>query len=226
MLELNKKMEQNQEIKYYQEENIDADKNCKNKNKNIEKHVKNCKINKNFEEKLLNIAYKSDLIIYIKVLLDAYKSLPNIINVIDKIIEKRASTLVPTSAIYGSNYYNTFSEMNKVIDLTERKDKLLNLFVIIENLLDYLTDDERKIAVLKFVQKNTTEDIAKEMNTTDRTIYRKTNKIIEKLAIYMLNQNWTTEFLKSQIGREPWIEESFRKKKLAEKNILKTTKKS
>lgn len=224
MLELNENMEQKQELNLNNLEKCNINKKCNFYQIKAKNEANICKNGKNYDEKLLSIAYKSELNIYIKVLLEAYKSLPNIINIIDRIIEKRASSIMPVTTIYGSNYFNTFSEMNKVIDLTDRKDKLLNLFVIIENLLDSLNDNDRKIAVLKFVQKNTTEEIAKEMKTTDRTIYRRTNKIIEKLAIYMLKQNWTSEFLKSQIGNEPWIKELFNKKKISENVINKTFK--
>ena len=177
--------------------------------------------NKNEYEKLVKIASKTDLLIYIKVLLEAYKSLPNIINIIDRIIEKRAST-IPMTSIYGNSYYSTYTEMNKMINLGARKDKLLNLYVIIENMLDSLDDKDRKIAVLKFVQKNTTEEIAKETNIAERTIYRQVKKIIEKLGVYMLSQNWDTDFIKKQIGQnEPWLEDLFYRKKHEELKKLK-----
>lgn len=211
-------------------------------NNNSTKPTKNCNFGNNFanfyiqnkqnakklskeqNDKLLKTVYKTDLNIYVKVLLEAYKSLPNIINIIDRIIEKRAST-IPASAVYGTSYYATYSEMNKVIDLSSRKDKLLNMFVMIEKMLDSLSEKDRKIAVLKFVQKTTAEDIAKEMNSAERTIYRTFNKIIEKLAIFMLEQNWTSDFIKKQISKnEPWLEELFFRKKSEELNRSKSKK--
>ena len=78
--------------------------------------------------------------------------------------------------------------------------------MIINNLLDSLNDIDKKICVLKFIQKRPTEEIAGEMNLTERTIYRKSNSIIEKLSIFMLNKNWNTNFIRHQINSESWIE--------------------
>ena len=194
-------------------------KNDKNKVEKMANNSKNIDNDAKIEnKKLIAEAYKTDLIIYIKVLLDAYKSLPSIMNIIDRLIEKRASSVIPASYIYGNNYLTTYSEINKVIDMSERKDKLLNLYVIIENMLNSLNERERKIAVLKFVQKCNTEDIAKDFGTTDRTIYRTANRIVEKLAIFLLKQNWNSEFIRFQIGsNEPWLIELFKKKKAEEK---------
>lgn len=204
------------------EANNPALKNVKN-NKKRKKCENNCNICSNstkithiskqkYDNSLLDEAYKTDLVIYIKTLLEVYKSLPNIINIIDKIIEKKASIL-STSNIYGNSYLATYNDIDKVINMGDRKNKLLNIYVIIEKLLDSLEDKDRKIAVLKFVQKNTTEEIAKDIGATERTVFRRALRIIEKLSIYALKNNWSTTFIKNQIGNEPWIQEIYNKKK-------------
>lgn len=193
--------------------------NCDKKRKTTQKNIKNNAktikydnfptINKN--KLLLDEARKTNLIVYIKTLLEAYKSLPNIIHTIDKIIENRASTL-PTSYIYGDSYLATYRSIDKVIDLGERKNKLLNLYVMIEKLLDSLIDKDRKIIILKYVKKCTTEEIAEETKSVTRTIYRRINSTLEKLATNALKNNWTSYFIKTQIGNEPWLEEIFNEK--------------
>jgi len=208
MTKYNTKIQNKTEFK--EEQMINSkQKNCK-KNQNNAKNNINLRKNKEF---LLDTLYKTHLNVYIKVLLEAYKSIPNIISVIDRIIEQRASTLLPSSSIYGTSYLCTIKEINKVIDLGLRKDKLLNLYVIIEKMLECLSEKDRKFVILKFVQKNTTSEIAKEMQVTERTIFRKSQKTIEEIGISMLKQNWSSEFIRMQIDNEPWLVDLFNKMK-------------
>lgn len=169
--------------------------------------------------KLIELAYQTDLITYIKMLLEAYKSLPTIIGIVDRLIENKAS-LISTSSIYGNSYLATYKDVDKIIDMTQRKDKLLNIFFIVDTMLDSLSDQDRKIAVLKFVQRNTAEDIAKEIKSTSRTVFRKASRIVEKLAVFCLNNNWTSAFIKTQIGNEPWLDDIYKKKKSEERSNM------
>ena len=183
--------------------------NCENKKRknNFDKQKinKNSKKNNNF----LKFDNKDKLLAYIKVLFDIYKSLPKIISLIDRIIEKKASTLLPASSIYGDSYLETHNQINKVLDMTERKDKLLNLYIIIENMLNSLNNDDKKFAILRFIKKARVDDIAKEFNLTERSIYRKNSKVLENVYDFMIKQNWNISFLESQIGNEPWIKEMY-----------------
>ena len=75
--------------------------------------------------------------------------------------------------------------------------------------------------ILKFIQKNPTHEIARELDLTERTIYRRINSVLNKIAEFMINENWGLDFIKNQVGDESWIEESY-KKKLADELLLKS----
>ena len=64
---------------------------------------------------------------WIKTLLSVHSNLPEIIKSVDKIIEINASSLSFITDIYNTEK-STYAQVEKVIDLTERKNKLLNLF--------------------------------------------------------------------------------------------------
>lgn len=167
---------------------------------------------KNLENQLLTEAKNSDLFAYIKVLLRAYKSIPNIISILDKIIEKRATTIIPTSSIYGGKF-STYGEIDHVINLADRKDKLINLYVMTGEMLSCLENQDKKLLTLKYVKMLTSEEIASALNITERTIFRRVNSALNKLAISLLKKNWTSQFIKSQMGDEPWLNEIYEKVK-------------
>lgn len=148
---------------------------------------------------------------YIKTFFEIHKTIPNIISIIDRIIEKRASTIFPTSTIYGK-HNSTYSEINKVIDLTERKDKLINLHIIAENMLDCLKPKYKEIAELKYIKKLTVDEIATHCEKCSRSIYRTLATINNEIIKFLDCKNWTVEFFKQQIGKESWIEEIFQSK--------------
>ena len=195
--------------------NSQKEENCKINPKDLKKEPKTRKKEETVGNKGINTsleqAYKTKLTTLIKTLLEAYKSLPKIINIIENVIEKKAST-IPMSNIYGNSYNTTLRDMNKLINMGERKDKLINLFVIIETMLKSLNDEDRKFAVLKFVQKTTTPELAKEFNVCERSVFRKSIKVIENLALICLGKNWTTAFIKNQIGNESWIYDIYNSK--------------
>lgn len=199
-----------------------------NKNLFIENKKRNKSINivkkdTNYTKILLETAYKTKLIWYIKALLQVYKTIPNIINIIDKIVERKASSYFPTSTIYGNSHINTYKQIDGLLDLTQRKNKLLNLYIITEEFFQILNEQDKKFILLKFVHKYKTHEISKELNLSERSVFRKANTIIEKIAIDLLNKNYTTKFLDNQIGSEVWIHEII-KEKITEDNINKNKK--
>ena len=87
---------------------------------------------------------------------------------------------------------------------------------MVEKMLESLDEQSRKIIILKFVRHDTAEEISKEVDLTERTVYRHITKILENLAIFMIQQNWTVSFIKNQIGDEAWLYEIFKQKRREE----------
>lgn len=169
------------------------------------------KMSNNRKKEYTKIIFETKLDIYVRVLLDAYRTIPNVVKILDSIIEKRASTISPIGPTGFS--YNAFDEVEKVIHLTERKDKLINLYLISKKMLDSLTPEDRKFALKKFIQKRNSDDLAIELNINRRTIFRKTNSVITKLCYYLISQNWTSDFIELQIGDdEPWLKDILKRK--------------
>ena len=179
-------------------ENKKPTKNCKKSLNKLKKHKTTHKTtnNQNTKPKIAS---------YIKALLKIKRNLPNIINILDKLIERKASMLFPSTSIQTSNFNQTYNQVEKVISLTERKDKLLNLNIISEKILECLSPADKKLLILKYTHRNKISEISKEINITERSVYRKINSAINKISEYMLNKNWTISFLDNQIGEESWI---------------------
>lgn len=156
------------------------------------------------------ISDKQKMILWIKTLISVQNNLPEIIKSVDKIIELNASSLSFTSDIYNTEK-STFAQVEKVIDLTERKNKLLNLYLISKHLLQCTSEEDRIFLKRKFIYNWSIDDLAQEYFVSPRTIFRRTEKIIEKIYETTKKKNWSLNFIRLQVNNEYWLHEKFNK---------------
>lgn len=145
---------------------------------------------------------------WIKTLLSSYSTFPEIIKTIDRIIELQASSLTFASDIYNKSK-STLSQVEKVIDLTERKNSLLNVYIMIKEMIKKLSEDESELLEKKFMFNWSAEDLAREYSVSTRTIYRKIDKLIDQIYEYCTKHKWTLKFVELQIKDEGWLKEKF-----------------
>ena len=155
-----------------------------------------------------NIEDSLKMKLWIKTLLSVHCNLPEIIKSVDKIIEINASSLSFISDIYNTEK-STYSQVEKVIDLTERKNKLLNLFIISKSLLSCLNEDDRLFLKRKFIFNWTAEDLSIEYHISIRTVFRRTEKLIDLIYEKIKKNNWSTKFIDMQVKDETWLLEKF-----------------
>lgn len=190
---------------------------CDNKNcKNIQNNVKNdthsnqntynnavfCKNVKSEELDVMRAYAKTFLIIY--------PTLPNIVSIVDGIVEKRAASSISLSSIYAGTSH-TYKQIEKVIDLSERKYKLLNIFSLIKEIIAPLSLIDYEIVDLKFFRRKKTADISEILEMDERAIYRKINKILDGIVKFMHMNLIDIETIENLIRGEGWIKEIYKK---------------
>lgn len=153
---------------------------------------------------------KQKMVLWIKTLISVQNNLPEIIKSVDKIIELNASSLSFVSDIYNTEK-STFAQVEKVIDLTERKNKLLNIYLISKHLLQCSSEEDRIFLKRKFIYNWSIDDLAQEYFVSPRTIFRRTEKIIDKIYETTKKKNWSLNFIKLQVNNEYWLHEKFNK---------------
>ena len=166
--------------------------------------------NQNLHNYLKLLSNEQKMKLWIKTLLSSHNNLPEIIKSVDKIIELNASSLSFASDIYNAEK-STFAQVEKVIDLTERKNKLLNIFLISKNLLSCVSEEDRIFLKRKFIYSWTAEDLAAEYDVSIRTIFRRTEKLIDKIYEATTRKNWSLNFICLQVKGESWLCERFNK---------------
>lgn len=153
---------------------------------------------------------KAKMKFWIKTLLSSYNIFPQIIKTIDKIIELQASSLSFYSDVFNLSK-TAYKEYEKVIDLTERKDSLINIYIMTKKLLNDITDIEYEILERKYIDGWCSEEIASEFGISRRTVFRKLDKILEEIYHNCKQNKWTVRFIESQTKGESWLKDKFNK---------------
>ena len=147
---------------------------------------------------------------YAKALLIIYPTIPNIVDIVDNIVVRRASSSISCSSIYsGSNH--TFKQIEKLIDMTERKCKLLNIFSLIKDMIAPMNDKDYQIADMKFFKRMKISTIADKLCMDERSIYRRINKCLDSVVCYFNMHYIDVDYIESLIKGEGWIKEIYKK---------------
>ncbi len=147
-----------------------------------------------------------------KTLLSIYNCLFKLVEEIDKIVEDFA---LKGGMSYGFN--SSLFNMQKIIDLTERKITLINVKVLVEQIMEGLDDTSCKILTLKFIDKIPSELVVKALGLTRRTFYRRFNNGLETFARKLKSLGYDEKNMIDFIRDEHWIFEVY--KDFCEKEI-------
>ncbi len=189
-------------------QNNKTSKNCKNSNKKVKNRIQNSDLNcKNAKNNIWDI----ELIAWVKTLIYVHDAIPNIIKYIDSLVSAKATTPTCGSLIFGDYKRGTYNQIEEVLNLQDRKLSLINLYTIIETMVNSLSQKYKAFVCLKFYKHKTGEYIAEELEIDERTAYRWSNSIINKLVEYCKSNNWSVAFFKSQTKQEPWLREHYYK---------------
>lgn len=179
-----------------------------NKNTRSKRNLEENEKGKLIKDFIKNLSEEQKMKFWIKTLLSSQKTFPEIIKTLDRIIELQASSVSFASSIY--NLENpTFKQVEKVIDLSERKTFLLNIYLMSKELTKGLSSTDSEFLEKKFVYNLSVETLAKEFDISPRTVYRKTNKLIDEIYAKITRKNWSLKFLESEIKNEFWLKSRF-----------------
>ncbi|MBQ9790656.1 MAG: sigma-70 family RNA polymerase sigma factor [Clostridia bacterium] len=202
-------------IKAKDEMEIDKAKNCKSDVENCKNQSKSYNLSTNFAKSVENcssakVLEKNKISAYVKALFTVYPSLPNIIKVVDNIVLQRASSIVPVSSVFGG-VSSTMKEIEKVIDMSDRKVRLLRVVAVTRDILSGLSEIDYEIVDMKFFKRMKTESIASRLGIDERSVFRRVSKSIERCSVKCAESGFDSRFFCELLDGEAWIKEVFNK---------------
>lgn len=143
-----------------------------------------------------------------KTLISIYRFLPAIADAIDNLIRKKTIN----SLYYNTNFQSsTYEIANSVIELTERKVKLINIKVILEKAIMGLGQNDKKLLVLYYIDNVNKFDIMNCLKISQRTFFRRKELALKNLGKRLALLGYNGKKLKEYLSSEHWLINTFNK---------------
>ena len=173
--------------------------------KNMKNDIKNVNLTQKFATNTVFGEQQIKYISWIKTLLWAHRILPNIVSTIDKIVLSYATSFSNGSHIFDDKTNGTFGQVDEIIKLEDRKVSLINLKIMIETMVASLPKKYKDYVELKYYQNKKYPVVALELDIDERTCYRWNKIVLTKLMKFCALNNWSLEFIVSQVKVEKWL---------------------
>lgn len=135
-----------------------------------------------------------------KTLISAYRFIEKNCDLIDEFVYRHSINFGPSP-----EYYSTFDVTNNIIDLIERKNRLINLKLMIDELINTLSIEDRKIILAKMRYNLSMRIISQMFQISSlRTAFRRMNKALQNFTMHANNSRYK-ERLERVIDDEYWI---------------------
>lgn len=148
-------------------------------------------------------------------LVKIYSTLEKKCNIIDKFINNHAFYCGPYSGEYSA-----VDVYNDILDLIERKNKLINIKLMIDNAIKNLSENDKKVLFIKLNYNISMNELCALLNLKERTAFRRVERAFEDMT-EQLNQSKYAFKLQQIIAKEDWISkicENVKQRRLAYKD--------
>lgn len=142
--------------------------------------------------------------VWARTILTAYRYLERLSDAIDTMIENRGiNSMNLSGASYSCN--NIFNLAEKIIELSQRKVKLINLKILTEDVLEKCGEKHGKLLILKYIDKMKNVDIAKVCDLSLRTYFRRLESAEQRFEEVLSLLGYDEKRLEEYLSGERWI---------------------
>ena len=134
-----------------------------------------------------------------KAILNIYRYLEPMADAIDRQIKTK--TYEPEVS-FGCNMNSLAKE---IIALTERKIGLINIKVFVDKAVSKLNENNRKIIMLRFIDKVQPKEIATLLNISERTFFRRAKAAFDSFCRMIEIENVICNNILSKISSQKWF---------------------
>ncbi len=143
-----------------------------------------------------------------KTLISIYRFLPAIAEAIDNLIKKKTINSIYCNSNFQSS---TYEIANSVIELTERKVKLINIKVVLEKAINNLKPNDKKLLVLYYVDNIDKFEIMNIFKISQRTFFRRKELALKSLGKQLSLLGYNHKKLKKYLSSEHWLINTYNK---------------
>lgn len=134
--------------------------------------------------------------------LSLYRYLNTMADTIDRLVLDMGKN---SNSAVAPKYHSTYYQANKIMELMDRKRKIVNLKVAIEDAVSKLSPIDRRIIMLVFFDGVRSETIAELLNMSLRTFFRHKASSVKRIADIMCEIGYDQSFFESEYFGEKWF---------------------
>lgn len=149
-------------------------------------------------------------------LVKIYCSLDKRCNIIDKFINNHAYYC----GSYGEEY-SAVDVYNDILDLIERKNQLINIKLMIDNAVNKLSINDKKVLYVKLNYNISMQELCSLLDVKERTAFRRIEHAFENMA-EIINHSKYCAKLENIIDKQEWIKKicgDVKQRRLAFKSV-------
>ena len=144
--------------------------------------------------------------IWAKTILTSYRYLERLADAIDSMVESRGLySRVMSGVSYSTN--NIYNLADKLIELSERKVKLINIKVLTEKTLEKCGENSAKLLISRYIDEKKNAEIAEFYQLSLRTYFRRLSDAERRFEEVMAINGFGDEKLEKYLSGERWIME-------------------
>jgi len=135
-----------------------------------------------------------------KVLISAYRFIERNCDLINEFVYKHAINFGPSP-----EYCSTYDVTNNIINLIERKNRLINLKLIMDQIVDELNEDDKMVILSKMRYNLSMKSFCEMFEISSmRTAFRRVQTALEHFTMYA-NSSPYRQKLEYLLDNEQWI---------------------
>ena len=150
---------------------------------------------------------------YAKTVLYAYPNIEAVMEQIDELVERRA-------LLSMNDFTPCIDQCEKILDFTAQKDTLINLKLMVEKVMEKLTENQIDCLEYKYFKRKSKEYF-KDFDFTSRCYFRRQITLINKLKIAFDRVGLTDEWFEENCLRMDFFSELLRRVKIYEEQSKK-----
>lgn len=143
-----------------------------------------------------------------KTVLMVQRYLERICDAIDRLVERKALNSFYVG-VQGNNENSISSVADYIINLSERKIKLINLKLLTDFALENCPLLSAQILIERYMDNEKSADIAKRHNLAERTYFRRLTEALENFSFTLAKLGFSENRLLDYISTEKWIMEVY-----------------
>lgn len=154
--------------------------------------------------------------IWARTILTSYRFLERITGALDQIIEKKA-----LASSWATGVDGTLEVTDKIIELSERKVKLINLKLLTEGALQKMNEKDAQILIARYFDNLAPEEIMQRYSISRRSFFRHVQDGEAAFELACATLGYPIPKLESYLESEEWIKQvrsSLRQKSAGEKD--------